>query len=313
MNVLTCAAARGRLDAYYDGELTYGEQIDVNGHLERCEACGALLDDLRLMRVWLRSAPRTSRVSQADHDSVNAMVLSRIRAERTASWSARGRAMFEDMHFVYAGLGAGLATVACVMVMLSMTRFATTRERSPGSNQNPVVVAARLMPRPLGQMLMTVGDKGDDGAFTMSAVVTREGRVVNLELHSATGKTLGLADGLQRDDVQVVGHAFIDVGSEHQRFAPEADRAIRVELLRRSERTCCLAVIETVGQTQALIEIGLRLLHLRRDLETPGAEARPERGAGAALRGHRRELGVILPRHRAIEATNLACEDCGIE
>ncbi|MEQ1870888.1 MAG: anti-sigma factor [Vicinamibacterales bacterium] len=192
MNVLTCAAARRRLEAYYDGELTYGEQIDVNGHLEWCEACGALLDDLRVMRGWLRSSPRTSLVSQADHDSLNAMVLSRIRAERTASWSARGRAMFEDMHFVYAGLGAGMATVACITVMLSMTRFATTSERSPGSNQNPVVVAARLMPRPLGQMLMTVGDEGDDdGAFTMSAVVTREGRVVNLELHSAAGKMLG--------------------------------------------------------------------------------------------------------------------------
>ena len=33
--------------------------------------------------------------------------------------------MFEDMHFVYAGLGAAGATVSCIVIMLSMMRFAT--------------------------------------------------------------------------------------------------------------------------------------------------------------------------------------------
>lgn len=195
MKVLTCAAARRRLQAYHDGELSYGEQIDVDAHLEWCERCGETLEEMQSVRSLLRVAlPTQTRVSQAEHDSLNAMVMSRIRAERTASWSARMRAMFEDMHFVYAGLGAGTATVACVMIMLSMMRFATTSERSPGSNQNPVVVDARIVwPRPLDNVLMTAGSKeGDEGAFTLSAIVTREGRVVNLELHSETGEPLGM-------------------------------------------------------------------------------------------------------------------------
>ena len=31
--------------------------------------------------------------------------MSRVRVERSASWSAYVGSMFEDMHFVYAGLG----------------------------------------------------------------------------------------------------------------------------------------------------------------------------------------------------------------
>jgi hypothetical protein len=125
------------------------------------------------------------------------MVLSQMRAEQSDSWSVRLRDMFDDMHFVYAGLGAGTATVACVMIMLSMMRFATSSDRSPGSNKNPVVVDARmLMPRPLDYVLMTADGASDDGVYTLSGVVTREGRVVNLELHSQSGETLS-ADSIE--------------------------------------------------------------------------------------------------------------------
>jgi hypothetical protein len=217
MKVLTCTAARRRLQAYHDGELSYGEQIDVDAHLEWCDRCGEVLAELQSVRSLLRAAlPVQTRVSPSDHDSLNAMVLSRIRAERTLSWSARVRGMFEDMHFVYAGLGAGTATVACVMIMLSMMRFATTSERSPGSNQNPVVVDARMLwPRPVDQVLMTAGSKeGDEGAFTLSAVVTREGRVVNLELHSETGKPLG------KDSVEARALAGLLGSVARARFEP---------------------------------------------------------------------------------------------
>ncbi len=195
MKVLTCATARRRLQAYHDGELTISEQIEVDGHLEWCEPCGQTLDEMRAVRVLLRSAlSNLTRASAVEQESLQASVISRIKAEHTVSWSTRVREMFDDMHIVYAGLGAGAATVACVMIMLSMMRFATTSERSPGSNQNPVVLDARmLMPRPLDQVLMTApgSREGDEGLFTLSAVVTREGRIVNLELHSETGETLG--------------------------------------------------------------------------------------------------------------------------
>jgi Putative zinc-finger len=188
MRVLTCAATRRRLQAYHDQELPISEQIDVSAHLEWCDRCGDALTELRALRSGLRAAaPGRAALTHDEAVSLQAMVVSRARAERTVSWSVRIREMFDDMHMVYAGLGASAATVACVMVMLSMMRFATS-ERSLGSNQNPVVVdaASMLMPKALDSNLLSIaGDRGEDEAvFTLSAVVTREGRVVNLELHA---------------------------------------------------------------------------------------------------------------------------------
>ena len=53
-------------------------------------------------------------------------MVNRIKAERERSVLARMRDMFDDMHLVYAGLGAAAATIACVVIMLSMMRFATS-------------------------------------------------------------------------------------------------------------------------------------------------------------------------------------------
>ncbi len=48
--------------------------------------------------------------------------------KQRVSWSARLREVLDDMHIVYAGIGAAAATVFCVLVLMSMMRFAT-RER----------------------------------------------------------------------------------------------------------------------------------------------------------------------------------------
>jgi hypothetical protein len=186
MKVLTCTAARRRLQAYHDDELTIGEQIEIRAHLEWCDVCVQTLADLQMVRSALRAvSPGRASLMHEEAVSLHSSVVTRVRAERTVSWSARARSLFEDMHFVYAGLGAGAATVTCLMIMLSMMRFATS-ERSPGSNQNPVVVDANiLLPRALDQTLMTAmaGRGSDEGMYTFSAIVTREGRVVNLEVH----------------------------------------------------------------------------------------------------------------------------------
>ena len=46
MKVLSCAAARRRLQAYHDDELPVGQQIEVDAHLETCEDCAAALEEL---------------------------------------------------------------------------------------------------------------------------------------------------------------------------------------------------------------------------------------------------------------------------
>jgi predicted anti-sigma-YlaC factor YlaD len=199
MKVLSCAAARRRLQAYHDDELPVGQQIEVDAHLETCEACTGALEELDVLRSALRAAtPGRVALTAEEHASFHAAVVSRAGAEQRMSLSTRLRSMFEDMHFVYAGLGAAGATVSCIAIMLSMMNFAALT--NPGFNQNPVLIDARILmyawpaaptPNPMPGMLDQgfSGSAGaDDGAFTLSAVVTREGRLVNLELHPEDGQ-----------------------------------------------------------------------------------------------------------------------------
>ena len=73
-------------------------------------------------------------------------------------------------------------------------------------------------------------------------------------------RLLGRREGRRH---RVFLHRQIDVGPEHQRFAPEAHGAVRIEFLRLTKGALRLAVIERVGEAEALIEIGLRQLARR--------------------------------------------------
>ena len=51
MKVLSCATARRRLQAYHDDELSVGQQIEVDVHLEGCAQCTAALEELDELRL----------------------------------------------------------------------------------------------------------------------------------------------------------------------------------------------------------------------------------------------------------------------
>lgn len=212
MTVLICAEARPMLQAYHDEELPVSEQIAVHAHLQWCDECAEVLADLRLMRGLLRAgAPGGHRLDADEQVAFQATVVSRARAEETVSWSARFREALDDSRVFYAGVGAAVATLFCVLVLVSMMRFATTESpnslasivhvlaapkvvaadpTAPGTNANPVIVDARmLMPRTLNQLFMSTASASDEAVFTLSAVVTREGRIANVEWHPASGRT----------------------------------------------------------------------------------------------------------------------------
>src|SRR5262249_19046129 len=110
------------------------------------------------------------------------------KAEQASALSVRLRTMFDDMHFVYAGAGAAAAAVICLTITLSMFQFAT--KASPGSDVNPIAVdAGVLMPRPIDEAVPI--NMNGDAEFTLAAVVTREGRVANLELLHSIGTVQG--------------------------------------------------------------------------------------------------------------------------
>lgn len=210
MKDLTCAAARRRLDAYHDHELSVGDQIAMDAHFEWCDSCAGALADLRLVRTAVRAlAPGRAPLSADDAASFNRSVVSRAKAERDASFLARVRLMFDDLHLVYAGVGAAGATVACLIVMLGMMRFATIARpdslaamveflATPGSNANPVMIDGRVtLPRVLDGSFSNGGKAAEeDTVFALAAVVTREGRIANLELLHANDDNAKLVEGL---------------------------------------------------------------------------------------------------------------------
>jgi hypothetical protein len=195
MKPLNCAAARRRLQAFHDHELAVTDQIAVGSHLEWCDTCAALFADLRVMRTVLQSRTRR-RVSLSNEQAAvfTATVVNRLKAEEDASLFARLREMFDDMHLVYAGLGATVATVLCVLVMLSMMRYATNER--PDSLAAIMTVMATPLECESGNDLADVSGcrarwtarfqranetAEQDAVFTLSAVITHQGRVANLE------------------------------------------------------------------------------------------------------------------------------------
>jgi len=96
---------------------------------------------------------------------------------------------------VWPALGATVATVACLAAGLGFMRLALREQPTsmaaliaaladPGSNQNPMALDGRiLLPQavPAEFMGSPVVDR-EEALFALAAVVTREGRVQNLEL-----------------------------------------------------------------------------------------------------------------------------------
>jgi hypothetical protein len=123
--------------------------------------------------------------------------------------------VFDDMRLVYAGLGATVAAVACLLMMLNMLRFAREDQRPqslaaivsalasagtqlPTPQPAPSIVDARPLFVPsLNGATFAADSDADivldnvDAEYVLAGIVTREGRVANLELvHASSGQTV---------------------------------------------------------------------------------------------------------------------------
>jgi anti-sigma factor RsiW len=195
MKALTCSAARRRLQAFYDEELSVSEQIAVSSHLEWCDECAELHADLGRVGATLRaSMPGRVAFSSDEETNLQAQVVNRIKAEQTVSLAAQAREMFEDMRLIYAGVGGAAAAMVSVVIVLGiMMQFA--RVTKPGPLPTPPLEAHAIvlrpaplpdprvqMPRPLGAEISAGSDFTGDSVVMMVAVVTREGTVTDLSL-----------------------------------------------------------------------------------------------------------------------------------
>jgi hypothetical protein len=200
VKVLNCAATRRRLQEFHDEELPVGDQIAVGSHLEWCTDCAKTFAELRLVGAGLRNGAGHAALSDEEGDTLQAAVVSRVRAERSASFFVRVRAMFDDMHFVYAGAGAAVSALFCVVSLAAMLNVASLA--LPGSNENPVSLDGRVLaPVALnGGFATLIAPPADAGesVYMIRAVVTREGMVENPELVHATSGELPITPGTEQ-------------------------------------------------------------------------------------------------------------------
>jgi hypothetical protein len=202
-----CADVRDRLEEFYDGELAIDEQIAIQNHLGDCVSCSLAAEELTTVGATLREM--ASRVAEPASDEplrISARVLERIRVEEQFSVRSQVRALFQDMHLVWAGLGATVATLTCIVGSASVLHAANQQRpdslasvisilANPGSNENPMRLNYEMMaPRAVTDSAIEMS--GEESEYALSAVVSREGRVQGVEVIPSANMKRGAVNAM---------------------------------------------------------------------------------------------------------------------
>ena len=126
MHILPCHQVREDLQACHDGELPVESRVQIQNHLHECVACrleAASLADLGdALRTMAAAVPGRT---MAETGIVTGAVIERIRVEQQYSLVSQFRNLFDDMHLVWAGLGASMALVVCVVASAGVLQAAS--------------------------------------------------------------------------------------------------------------------------------------------------------------------------------------------
>ena len=206
MQRVTCELVRRRLGAFHDGELTLEDQVTIQGHVAVCRGCVHALERLQTIGKGLRLAASVDITAPGHTDGLRDGVISRLAAEDAETLGMRVRRMFDDMHLVWAGLAATAASATCLLIVSGLVHFAAAQRTDDSlfgimramASASATVHAAGLerpiqLPRvsPTAAMPLFLGETGPfggDDLFALTAVVTREGRLTDLELLLSGGR-----------------------------------------------------------------------------------------------------------------------------
>jgi hypothetical protein len=197
MTVLTCAAVRKHLAAFYDDELEIQQRIAVQSHINDCSPCGRALQAFVDLGGAMRAAAAPGPAD--DWTGLRAGVISRMRAEAHESFPAQLSRMFDDMHLVWIGLASTAGTLVCAAIVFGMLHFASperddslaaimaTMAAPSGSDLNPASLDGWIQAPTVpgnGVVSAALEQSGAEGdlMLALSAVVTREGRISGLQV-----------------------------------------------------------------------------------------------------------------------------------
>lgn len=188
-----CADVREHLEAFYDGELPLEQRVAIQNHLGECVTCSLAAEDLAAMGATLREfAAQVADRTSDEPIRMTARVIERLRVEEQFSLKAQVMGLFQDMHLVWAGLGATMATMICVVGSASVLHAASQQQpgsfanvisilANPGSNENPMRLSYEMMVPGLATAA-PIEVPEEDAEYALSAVVSREGRVQGVEV-----------------------------------------------------------------------------------------------------------------------------------
>lgn len=190
-----CERARPLLTEFVDGELAVSSQVVVEAHVRVCRTCAAHLEDLQVIGSMLRTRAG-QREPRADLAALLARASWRAQAEEAMSWPVRLRRIFDDRRVAWSLAGATCGLALCVLLTAGLV---TGLERqtadslaavmkvlaSPGSDQNPLPLNARMLPPRLA--IATMPDDArellslatDDVVYAVAGTVTRQGQLVD--------------------------------------------------------------------------------------------------------------------------------------
>jgi len=192
MSLYACVDVRDRLEAFHDDELTINERVAIQQHLADCSSCNMTASELAELGAKLRDFAAIVAADQPlETQRIASNVIERLKVEESFSIRAQVAEWFQDMHLVWAGLGASVATTICIVGSASVLH-AANQERpnsmarviavlaSPGSNDNPLRLNYEMMaPRAVTDAAIEMSEEGE---YTLSAVVSREGRVQGVSM-----------------------------------------------------------------------------------------------------------------------------------
>jgi len=188
-----CATVVERLEAFHDGELTIDERVAIQNHLGDCVSCNLAAEEIAAVGLGLRDlAAHIAEEDTTDPSPIANRVIERLRVEQAFSIRAQVADWFSDMHLVWAGIGASVATLICVVGSASVLH-AASQERpnsmakaisvlaSPGSNDNPLRLDYSMrFPRAVSGEPFEMSEQ--DSVYALSVGVSREGRVQGVEV-----------------------------------------------------------------------------------------------------------------------------------
>jgi hypothetical protein len=221
-----CVDVREHLEAFYDGELPIETRIAIQNHLGECVTCSLAAKELSTLGASIRElAAQVAGRTAHEPMRMTRRVIERLRVEEQFSIKSQVIALFQDMHLVWAGLGATVATMICVIGSASVLHAANQGQpgsfanvisilANPGSNENPLRLNYEMMaPQVMAASPLEMSE--EEGEYALSAVVSREGRVQGVEVinnqpyskHRAVNAVLHDAYRVQFSPAQARGDA----------------------------------------------------------------------------------------------------------